>query len=134
MDPGQSLWKATYPPYLQRIFFFFFSKFLIFATSPTISIRFRTNFATNMIVMREYRLFSFLTICQKLKILCHFEFFVDSNFWVWKFQNATPTVFIRCQSNFMRALATMAEYRLLLFLAIGQVSRNFNMGVNIRKI
>ena len=37
-------------------------------------------------------------------------------------QNATsPTVFIRCQPNFMGTLATMVEYRLLLFLAIGQV-------------
>ncbi len=51
-------------------------------------------------------------------------------------QNATPTVFIRCQPNFMRTLATMVEYRLLLFLAIGQVLKilwhfkNFKIGVN----
>ncbi len=57
--------------------------------------------------------------------------------WGWKFQSAThPTVFIQCQSNFMRTLATMGEYRLLLFLAIGQIKKkivalwNFNMGVN----
>ncbi len=33
-------------------------------------------------------------------------------------QNATPTVFIQCQSKFMGTLATMGEYRLFLFLAI----------------
>ena len=31
-----------------------------------------------------------------------------------------PRVFILCQTNFLRTLATMVEYRLLLFLAIGQ--------------
>ncbi len=41
--------------------------------------------------------------------------------WGWEFQNATPTVFTQCQSNFMSALATMGEYRLLVFLLIGQV-------------
>ncbi len=56
--------------------------------------------------------------------------------WGWKFQNTIPpTVFIQCQSNFMRSLATMGEYRLLLFLAISQIKKNvslwnFNMGVN----
>ena len=37
-----------------------------------------------------------------------------------KFQNAT-TVFIRSQENARRTLLTIAEYRLLLFLAIDQV-------------
>ncbi len=40
--------------------------------------------------------------------------------------NATPPpVFIPCQSNFMRTLATMVKYRLLLFLPSGQGVKNF---------
>ncbi len=35
-----------------------------------------------------------------------------------------PTVFIRFQPNFMRTLATMGEYRMLLVLAISQVLQN----------
>ena len=66
------------------------------------------------------------------------EIFVNtvvSTIWGWKFQNTTPTVFIRCQPNFMRTLVTMGEYGLLLFLAIGQVLNfvalwNFKMRVN----
>ncbi len=35
----------------------------------------------------------------------------------WKFQNGTsPTVFIGSHLNFMKALGTMVEYKLLLFL------------------
>ncbi len=44
--------------------------------------------------------------------------------WGWKFQNASPTVFIWCQTNLMRTLATMVEYRLSPFLVSGQVLRN----------
>ncbi len=33
MDPDQFLREATYPPYLQNIFFFFFTKFYIFKLS-----------------------------------------------------------------------------------------------------
>ena len=93
--------------------------------SPTISIQFQplSSFMTNMIVMGEYSYYFFLAICKILKILWHFEIFLNIGpyIWGWKFQSATPTVFIRCQPNFMRTLATMVEYRLLLFLAIGQV-------------
>ena len=64
---------------------------------------------------------TFLALCQKLKILWHFEIF-NTTILGWKFQNATlPTLFIQYQPNFMRTLATMVECRLLLFLAIGQV-------------
>ncbi len=43
--------------------------------------------------------------------------------WSSKFQNATPpTVFMRSQPNFMKTLATMGEYKLLL----PQFSSNFN--------
>ncbi len=41
--------------------------------------------------------------------------------WGWEFQSATPTVFFRCQPNFLRTLDTMVKYRLLLFLASSQV-------------
>ncbi len=41
--------------------------------------------------------------------------------WGWTFQNVSPTVFIWCQTNFMRTLATMVEYRVSLFFAISQV-------------
>ncbi len=40
----------------------------------------------------------------------------------WKFQKATsPTIFIGSQPNFMKTLAAMVGYRLLLFLTVGQV-------------
>ncbi len=57
--------------------------------------------------------------------------------WSWKFQNATPpAVFIGCPPNFIRTLASIGEYRMLLFLALYQllnILRHFeffNMGVN----
>ena len=44
------------------------------------------------------------------------------NFRICHFQNATsPTAFVRYHPNFMKALLTMGECSLLLFLAIGQV-------------
>ncbi len=80
------------------------------ATSPTVSIRFQPNFMTNMIVMGGMWAITFLSICQKLKLLWHFEIFVSTGpFWGWKFQIATPTVFIGSHPNFMRTLLTMAN-------------------------
>ncbi len=38
-----------------------------------------------------------------------------------KFQNATHTIFIRSQPDFMRILLAMVEYRLLLFLTMVKV-------------
>ena len=54
------------------------------------------------------------------------EFFVNKGLYgAGNFKNATsPTVFIGSQANFLRTLATMAEYRLLLCLAIVQVLKN----------
>ncbi len=76
----------------------------------------------NMLVLRKYRLLRFVAICQKLKIYGTLTFLLTQDHMGKKFQNATPpTVFIQCQPTFMRTLATTVEYRLLLFLAIGQV-------------
>ncbi len=88
-----------------------------------ILIRFQRNFMTNIIVMGEYRLLLSLVICQKLKMFWHFEFFVNTGpYGTGNFKNAAPpTLFIRCQPNFKRTLATMVEYSLLLFLAIDQL-------------
>ncbi len=42
-----------------------------------------------------------LAICQKLKLLWHFDFLLTLNIWGWKFQNAIPVVLIRSEPNFM---------------------------------
>ncbi len=49
------------------------------------------------------------------------KFLFTQDYLGWKFHNASPTIFIQCQSNFMGTLAIMGEYRLLLFVAIGKV-------------
>ncbi len=66
--------------------------------------------------MGEYRLLLFWR-CQKLKFYGTLKFLTQDHMGLG---NAAG-VFIRCQSNFMRGLATMVEHRLLLFLAMGQV-------------
>ncbi len=55
--------------------------------------------------------------------LWQFEILINTGPFIWgsKFQNSTDTVFFLSQPKFMRKLATMVEYRLLLFLAIGKV-------------
>ncbi len=46
----------------------------------------------------------------RFEILCKYR-----TIWGWKFQNATPIIFIQSDANFMGPLATMVEYRLLRF-------------------
>ncbi len=90
--------------------------------------RFQPSFMINMLVMGQYRLLPFLLICQYLQIfniLWHFEILLTQDNMGWIFQNATPTTFfIRSEPNFMRTFPIMVEYRLLLFLAIGQVLKH----------
>ncbi len=43
-----------------------------------------------------------------------------------RLRSAKNTVFILCQPNFMRTLATMVENSLLLFLGIGQVLKYYD--------
>ncbi len=48
-----------------------------------------------------------------------------ANFRFYDFQNSTsPTIFIGSHPKFMRTLLTIEEWRLLLFLAIGQILQN----------
>ncbi len=76
----------------------------------------------SIIIWGWYRLLHFWAICQKLKILWHFEIFLNTGpYGAGNFKRFSSYSFIWCQPNFMRTLATMAEYRLSLFLAIGQV-------------
>ncbi len=78
----------------------------------------------SMVIRGEYRLLPFLALCKKLNILWHFEIFVNTGPYGAEFQSAIPpTVFIHCHSNFMRTLATKGEYRLVHFLAIGQIKK-----------
>ncbi len=91
MDPDQILWGATYPPYLQTIFFLFstFSNFYDFVfgfvnMSPYGSKKFplfiesEANFMINNVVTREYKVINVLVICHKIKMLWHFETFVNT--------------------------------------------------------
>ncbi len=125
---GHSVHFATFP--ILR-----FSKHYSFVT---VFIRIQPNFIQSIIIGAN--IYSLLLFGDQPKVknyialcnVCQYNTLGD-----WKFQNATPpTVFISCQPNFMRTLATMVEYRLLLFLAIGQSFKhfvalwNFNMGVN----
>ncbi len=74
----------------------------------------------------------FLAIHQKLKILWHFEIFVNTGpyTWDWKCQNPTPAVFIRSHLNFMMTLLTMGKtgtwQRFKSFVAL----ETLNMGIN----
>ncbi len=79
-------------------------------------------FTESMVIRGAYTLLPFLpkTKHGTLKFLLTHR---DRTIWGWTFQNPTPTVFIQCQSNFMRILATMVEYWLLRFLAIGQIKK-----------
>ena len=43
----------------------------------------------------------------------------------WKFQNVTPTVFISCQPNFMRALGYHGEMQAITFLGTRLSFKNF---------
>ena len=136
------LWViAMYPPYLQTrgifffkifnfqnvyIFFFFFvstgslGEWKFQNTTPlTVFIQFQPNFMISMLVMMEA--ITFLPICQ---ILWHFlKFFLTQDHMGLEMSKRywPPTVFIWFQINVMRIWLTMAEYRLLLFLAIDQV-------------
>ncbi len=55
----------------------------------------------------------------------HFDFFLNTGVYGgWKFENASPpTVFMRSQSNLMKTMATMVDYRILLFWTIAQVTQ-----------
>ncbi len=64
----------------------------------------------------------FLAICQKiLKKIPHFEILVNTGpYGGWKFQNATSTVFIRFEPNFMINRAVIREYKVINVLVIWQ--------------
>ncbi len=107
-------------------FFFFFvstgslGEWKFQNTTPlTVFIQFQPNFMISMLVMMEA--ITFLPICQ---ILWHFlKFFLTQDHMGLEMSKRywPPTVFIWFQINVMRIWLTMAEYRLLLFLAIDQV-------------
>ncbi len=62
-------------------------------TYPTVSVQFQPNFMINMLIKGEYRVF-FFVICQNLKFYGALKFLLTRTIWRWKFQNATPTMFI----------------------------------------
>ncbi len=95
-------------------------RFYDFRNTPSrVFIRIQPSFMQSIII----RGFTFLGELPKIKNFMALWIFVSTGpcIWGWKFQNATPrTVSIRCQPNFMRTLASMVEYRLLLVLTIDQ--------------
>ncbi len=118
-SPIPLVWFGVILCTLQHFLFYDFRN----PTPSTIFIRFPLNFMQGIIIRGWYRLLHFFGNLPKIKnSMALWSFCQHRTTWGWKFQNATtPTVFIWCQSNFMRALATMVEYRVSLFLAIGQV-------------
>ena len=88
----------------------------------------------------EYRLLPFLAICQKLKMLWHFEIFVNTepygagNFKALLLQFSSNVN----QTSWGHCAATMGEYRLLLSLQLAKFKKkivalwNFNMGLSMK--
>ncbi len=63
----------------------------------------------SMLIMGEHRLLRFLAL---------WNYFWHRTISGWKFQNANPTVFIRCQPNAMRTLPTIVNYNFIRHKAI----------------
>ncbi len=87
-------------------------------TPPTVFIQFQPNFMESMVIRGSTGYYFFGAIF--FYGILNSEHADDAGPYspqICKFQNATPTVFIRSQPNFMRTLSTMGECRLLLFLA-----------------
>ncbi len=77
----------------------------------------------NMLVMREYRLLLFWRSATILQILWHTETFVNTEpYGIRHFK--TQLFFAPSETNLMRALFIIMEYKLLLFLAMGKVLKH----------
>ena len=85
--------------------------------------------------MREYKLLLLLAIYQKLKILWHFQIFVNTGPHGAGNSKTLLLQFIRSEPNFLINKAVKGEYKLINVLAICQKLNFvtlwiFNMGVN----
>ena len=99
--------------YLQNFCFHDFRN----STPSTVFIWFELKFIQSILIGANIGCY-FLTICQRGKILWHFDIFVNTAIWGWKFQNATPpTVFTSYQPNFMRTLGYYGAIQAITFLA-----------------
>ena len=76
----------------------------------------------NMLVMEEYRLLLFREICQKCQFYDTLKFLLIQDHMGLEISKCYYSYSFHLMSaELMRTLATMVQYRLLLFLAIGHV-------------
>ncbi len=111
MDPGQILWKAYLSRHISRRFFFLFSKFSLF--------KFLRSFFVSFTWEAKFQNTTGTPTIKNLVALRNFLMQDNIRLEISKYYSSYS--FQQCHSNFMRTLATIREYRLLLFLAIGHV-------------
>ncbi len=82
---------------------------------------------TNMIDMGEYKLFLIWRSAKSKKFYGTLKVLLTQDHMGLEILNTTPTFFIRCQSNVVRTLATMVEYRAeaVAFLGNRPIYNNF---------